>query len=50
MPKVTIYQLLKMNSKEWSKFIIGIVNGVFCGVMMPIFTVLYSEIFKVSYT
>lgn len=48
LPDISVWQLVKFNSKEWLALSIGILMCAITGLTMPLFSVFYSQIFIVS--
>eukprot|EP01132_Coremiostelium_polycephalum_P006617 gene6617-8188_t len=45
--KVSMRRIFKFNEKDWPLFISGIIGAIINGALMPIFSILFSEIVKV---
>lgn len=45
LPQVSVWQLVKFNSKEWLRLTVGIIACAVTGVVMPIFSIFYTEMF-----
>lgn len=45
---MSLWDVVKMNSKEWPQITIGCIGSLIAGGAMPVFAVLFGEIIGVS--
>ena len=49
LPKVSFWELLKLNKEDWYLLLIGITMSALVGSMFPLVSILFSETVRVSW-
>lgn len=49
LPKVSFWELLKLNKEDWHLLLIGIIMSALVGCIFPLVAIVFGEVFEVSW-